>query len=141
MLTCQASCAQIRPDLPVVPGNVFGAQIGVPILPIRGIARLNEQAQPAVAAAAHGRDADNVNSGIAEQFVHAVLVDQYASAASPDEAPQQPETASPELFWVTTLDGSRCVVPPYVDTAEEMCGEPGAIWKRGAFSDSERAHR
>ena len=94
MLTCQASCAQVRPDLPVVPGDVFGAQIGVTILPVRGVARLNEQAQPAVAAAAHGRDADNVNSGIAEQFVHAVLVDQYASAARPDAAPQQPETAS-----------------------------------------------
>jgi hypothetical protein len=94
-----------------------------------------------MAAAAHGRDADNVNAGIAEQFVHTPLVDHYAPAASPDEAPQQPETASSQVFWGTTLDGSRCVTPPDVDTAQEMCGEPGAIWERGAFSDSERAHR
>ena len=95
----------------------------------------------AVAAAAHCRDADNVNSGIAEQFVHAVLVDQYASAAGPDEAPQQAETTSSQLFWVSTLDCYGCVALADVDTAEEMCGEPDAIWKRGALCDPERAHR
>jgi hypothetical protein len=120
---------------------VCGAQIGVPILPIRRVARLNEQAQPAVATAAHSRDAENINSGIAEQFVHAVLVEQYASTASPDQAPQQAEATSSQLFWVTTLDGSGCVARPDVDTAEEMCGEQGAVWKRAALCDTERAHR
>ena len=85
MLTGQTSGTQIRPDLLVVPRDLPCAQIGVTTFPIRGVRRLDEQAQPAVAAAAHPRDADHVDSGIAEHLVHPVLVDHYAPAGSPDE--------------------------------------------------------
>src|SRR5271166_1361802 len=141
MLTGQTSGAQIRPDLPVVPRDLVAAQIGVTIVPVSRIVWLGEQAQPAVAAAAHPRDADHVDSRIAEHLVHPVLVDHYAAAGSPDEVPHQRDTASPQPAQVTPFSESRCGAVAYVDAAEDMRHEPRAVGERGAVGDSKAAHR